>query len=310
MSSSPKTLTYLHVDGLDVKLDLYAPDATGSAPILIWFHGGALFCGSRDDDMFPAWLLDAAHKRGWIFVSADYRLLVPCTGHDEIADVRALSSFLASDAFRAALPAGLAPSGATLISGGSAGGYVAIQYALHASPKPEAVFNLFGMIDLLNDHYLHPHPEGLRFFGGFYASFPGLEQLLRAPPSSGSPVRAPTFVCADGREVLMLHGIQEGTIPDHLVGRPGFRKDRPLFPLLHARGLPPVITVHGTADTAVPLGDSENLKKILGEAGVRNELITVPDAEHVLFNKDDFSALASGTEEAYARAVEFLAGAL
>lgn len=205
---------------------------------------------------------------------------------------------------------------------------MAIQYALHASPKPKGVFNLFGMIDLLGDHYVHPHPEGLRFFGGFHASFAGLEQLLRAPPSSGSPVRAPAFVCADRREILMLHGIQEGTIPDHLVGRPGLsaklaalptpearadtleEKDRPLFPLLYARELPPVITVHGTADTAVPLGDSEKLKKILDEAGVRNELITVPDAEHALFNKDDFSALASGTEEGYARAVEFLAGAL
>ncbi|EIN13422.1 alpha/beta-hydrolase [Punctularia strigosozonata HHB-11173 SS5] len=339
MSSTAKTLTYSHVDGIDVKLDLYAPDATGSAPVFIWFHGGGLFCGSRDDDLFPASLLgsmgperiaplDAAHKRNWIFISADYRLLVPSTGHDELADIRALSSFLNSDAFRAALPSGLVPSGVTFVSGGSAGGYMALQYALHASPKPKAVLNLFGMTDLLSDHYVRPHPEGLRFFGGFHPSFPKLDQLLRSPVSAYSPVRVPSFDTPDGRNVLMLHALQDGIVPDYLMTRPGLSAklgalstpeeraaaldegDRPLFPFLRAAELPPVVSVHGVADTAVPFADSEHLKQLLDAAGIKNELFPIATGEHGLLDKDNLGALAPGAEEAQARALEFLASTL
>ncbi|EIN04832.1 alpha/beta-hydrolase [Punctularia strigosozonata HHB-11173 SS5] len=327
MSSSPKTLIYSHVGGIDVKLDLYAPDANGSAPILIWFHGGGLYCGSRDDDLFPFSLCDAALKRKWIFITADYRLLLPFNGHDILADIRALSSFLSSDAFRNSLPSGLVPSNSIFTAGASAGGYMALQYALQASLKPKAVLNMFGLSDLLDDHYVHPHPDGVPFFGGLNKSF-DLDKLLHPPPSSGSPMRAPTYECADGRHMTMIYVIQEGVIPDYLTNRPGLSKTlgalptkdarahalddeiRPLFPLLFVRELPPVVSVHGMADTAVPLAHSETLKALLDEAGIKNELIPVPDAEHGLLSKDNFGVEAPAAEDAVGKAVEFLASCL
>ncbi|EIN13448.1 alpha/beta-hydrolase [Punctularia strigosozonata HHB-11173 SS5] len=328
MSPSPKTLIYSRVGDLEIKIDVYVPETTGEAPIVLWYHGGGLTSGSRDDDLLPTWLLDASLARRWIFVSADYRLLVPCTGHDELDDIRALSSFLSSDVFRAALPAGLTPSGATLVSGGSAGSYMALQYALHASPKPKAVLNLFGMVDLLAPHQLLGRSGGIRFFGGFRASFPGLDSLLaNATPCAESAVRAPSFTCADGRHHLTMHKTQNGLATDYLTGRPGFGRalaqlptldarvaalddrDRVLFPLIRAHELPPTISVHGTEDSAVPLSDSEHLKKLLDEAGIKNELIPVPGAEHGLLTID-LKAEADGVPEAYARSLDFLESCL
>jgi hypothetical protein len=57
--STQFTLTYAVVDGLDIKLDLYAPAVELQArqvPGILFFHGGRLVCGARDDIFLPNWL--------------------------------------------------------------------------------------------------------------------------------------------------------------------------------------------------------------------------------------------------------------
>ena len=52
-------------------------------------------------------------------------------------------------------------------------------------------------------------------------------------------------------------------------------------PLTYVRaGLPPVITIHGDADPTVPYTQSVRLHKALNDAGVGNELVTVPGGKH------------------------------
>ena len=52
-------------------------------------------------------------------------------------------------------------------------------------------------------------------------------------------------------------------------------------PLTYVRqGLPPVLTVHGDADPIVPYSHGVRLHQSLEEAGVPNELVTVPDGGH------------------------------
>jgi acetyl esterase/lipase len=57
-----------------------------------------------------------------------------------------------------------------------------------------------------------------------------------------------------------------------------------LSPLTYVRpNLPPIITVHGTADTAIPYDQAVRLHKALEEAAVPNELITIPNGGHGKF---------------------------
>ena len=52
-------------------------------------------------------------------------------------------------------------------------------------------------------------------------------------------------------------------------------------PLTYVRaGAPPVITIHGDADPTVPYTQSVRLHKALADAGVVNELVTMPGGKH------------------------------
>jgi acetyl esterase/lipase len=52
-------------------------------------------------------------------------------------------------------------------------------------------------------------------------------------------------------------------------------------PLTYVRaGLPPIFTIHGDADPTVPYTQSVRLHKALSDAGVANELLTIPGGKH------------------------------
>lgn len=75
---------------------------------------------------------------------------------------------------------------------------------------------------------------------------------------------------------------------------------RSMSPIIYARkGLPPVKSVHGTADPIVPYEQSVRLTRTLREFGVDAELISVPGGEHGF---DD----AVWNKEIYPQIFEFL----
>jgi acetyl esterase/lipase len=56
---------------------------------------------------------------------------------------------------------------------------------------------------------------------------------------------------------------------------------RRVSPLTYVRSdLPPIITVHGTADNGVPYQQSVRLHQALDKAGVPNQLVTIPNGGH------------------------------
>src|SRR5258707_10600931 len=67
-------------------------------------------------------------------------------------------------------------------------------------------------------------------------------------------------------------------------------------------GLPPVLTIHGDADPTVPYTQSVRLHKALADAGVVNELMTMPGGKHGF----DCCTLAQRTD-AYTKIRSFLA---
>lgn len=62
---------------------------------------------------------------------------------------------------------------------------------------------------------------------------------------------------------------------------------RRVSPLTYVRaGLPPILSIHGTADPAVPYSHSLRLHEALERHGVVHELITIPDGGHGNFTRD------------------------
>ncbi|KAJ7022743.1 alpha/beta-hydrolase [Mycena alexandri] len=135
-----------------VLLNVYPPDLKPESPhprvpAVVYFHGGGLTVGNRTS-WFPTWLKARIVDAGFLFISADYRLLPSCTVHDIIDDIKDVFLFLARDdlLFKTDTDChfGVDPT-SFAVAGSSAGGLCAYLAALYASPKPKAVLSMYGM---------------------------------------------------------------------------------------------------------------------------------------------------------------------
>jgi acetyl esterase/lipase len=104
-------------------LDLYRHRShPGGCPVLLHFHGGAFRVGKKDHDALP--LLYHLASRGWLCLSANYRLR-PATPGDQLIDVkRAIAWVRAESAAYGADPSAL------FVAGGSAGAFLAAMAGL------------------------------------------------------------------------------------------------------------------------------------------------------------------------------------
>ncbi|KAJ7625224.1 alpha/beta-hydrolase [Mycena polygramma] len=142
---------YKKIGQTPVHLNVYAPDLESQSPYprlpaVVYFHGGGLTVGNRTS-WFPTWLKARMVAAGFIFISADYRLLPSCTVHEIIDDIKDLFLYLAQEdlCFTAdGVRFGVDPT-SLAVAGSSAGGMCAYLAAIHASPKPKAVLSMYGM---------------------------------------------------------------------------------------------------------------------------------------------------------------------
>jgi acetyl esterase/lipase len=137
-------------------LDVWrAPDLPldGRAPVLLQIHGGAWVMGRKDDQAGP--LLTHLAQRGWVCVSANYRLSPAATWPDHIVDVkRAIAWVKANIAAHGGDPSFIA------VTGGSAGGHLSALAALTANDSAfqpgfedadstvQAAIPVYGLFDL------------------------------------------------------------------------------------------------------------------------------------------------------------------
>jgi acetyl esterase/lipase len=160
-------LQYARAAGLNLKLDVYrhASRPTG-CPTLLQIHGGAWCVGSKDEQGIPLMLHLAA--RGWVCVTANYRLSPHATFPEHLVDLkRALAWIREYGAEYGADP------GFVIVTGGSAGGHLATLMALTANePEYQPGFedadtsvqgcvSFYGVYDFTDRHRTQLH-DGLR----------------------------------------------------------------------------------------------------------------------------------------------------
>ena len=271
-------------------LDLYLPDPgsrPGQAwPVVLFLHGGGWGLGGRAevgppfDDWQPSFFERLA-QAGFAVASADYRLSgeahFPAQLHDAKAAVRWLR--------RNAGEYGLA--GDRIVAwGASAGGHLA------------ALLGLTGDV---------PGLEGTV----------GEERL----PGPGQPAAPSPAVSSKVAAVVDWYGPADLlTMDDQSDGTGPFRHDSPDSPesrLLGARlsdlpglaqmaspvshvwpGAPPFLIMHGTADRAVPLAQSQSLADALAVAGRPAETAWIGGSDHMWLGAPD-------VEEIFATSVDF-----
>ncbi|KAF6754767.1 Alpha/Beta hydrolase protein [Ephemerocybe angulata] len=185
-SPLPKTtLVYKTTkEGLDIHIDVWAPKSASpiggdKRPAFVFFHGGGLAVGARDV-WIPEWLFTRLTNKGYLFISADYRLIPPCTGYDIRDDVKDLWAYITNPSPKLSFPEGdettkelQIDADAIAVGGSSAGGYCAYLAAMHCkSPKPKALVEIYGLggqifvrlshlnlLIILSAKSLNQHPE-------------------------------------------------------------------------------------------------------------------------------------------------------
>ncbi len=116
--------TGLRANTLDVYRRRDAPPTGG--PVLLYLHGGAWVIGDKREQGLP--MLHELALRGFVCVSANYRLSPRATWPDHIVDVKRAIAWVRSE-----IAAFGGDPGFLAISGGSAGGHLAALAALSAN---------------------------------------------------------------------------------------------------------------------------------------------------------------------------------
>src|SRR5262249_45355842 len=122
-----RDITYARVRGLNLKLDVYRHrGAPQRCPTLLQIHGGAWVVGNKNQQGLP--LMQHLAARGWVCVSADYRLSPHATFPEHLIDLkRAIEWIRAHGSEYGANPDFL------VVTGGSAGGHLASLVGLTAN---------------------------------------------------------------------------------------------------------------------------------------------------------------------------------
>ena len=82
-------LVFAEVDGRELLLDLYLPQASKPPPLIVYVHGGAGHTGSKDSMPLTALL-----GEGYAIASVDYRLTPEAPFPAQVHDIKAAIRFL------------------------------------------------------------------------------------------------------------------------------------------------------------------------------------------------------------------------
>lgn len=211
-----RDLEYANVDGVSVKLDLYAPkNALRPLPLVVWIHGGGWRGGNKAN--CPALPLTT---RGFIVASINYRLTDVAIWPAQIHDCQAAIRWLRANAKKY----GIDPERIG-VWGGSAGGHLVAMLGtsggvkeleggkgdLAYSSRVQSVCDWYGPSDfvaiakLLNDAGRSSDAKNAvsRLLGG-----PIAENMDKA--KQASPV---TWISKDDPPFLIMHGDEDNVVP-------------------------------------------------------------------------------------------------
>lgn len=237
-----RDVAYARVDGQPLRLDVYRRrDHPERCPVLLQIHGGAWVVGSKNEQGIPLMLQLAS--RGWVCVSADYRLCPRATFPDPLVDLKRAIAWIR----RSIAEYGGDPD-LVVVTGGSAGGHLAALVALTAN-RPEyqpgfeavdtsvrACVPFYGVYDFTDRHRHYRNP--------------GLARLLERRVMKSRLVDAPEAYAA-ASPMSQAHA-----------------------------GAPPFLVVHGDRDTLVPVEEARRFAAALAGEGVPVVYAEIPGAQH------------------------------
>jgi acetyl esterase/lipase len=273
-----RSLIYSIVEGFrPLEMDVFVPaQGEGRFPAVVWVHGGGFLSGSRQHPPleWPAALLfQSLIDAGIAVASIDYRHAkeapFPAQLHDAKAAVRYVRRY--------AHALGIDPD-RIAAWGESAGGHLAALLGLvqndEALEGGEASGRVSSSVTAVIDFYGVSDLELMPKFG---EAFP--EEYRSLIPDLGPDAVDPVETLLEGSSFMAERG-------------PGAAS-----PLRYVHpDAPPFLIVHGDSDFIVPAEQSERLAAALSAHGAPNDLVLLPDVNHVFMNGDPLPEIQRGVE--------------
>lgn len=229
--------------GIDLELDIYRHRSMPKrCPVLLQIHGGAWVIGDKKEQALP--LMNQMAARGWLCVSANYRLSPHATFPEHLQDVKKALAWVREHGERYG-----ADPDFIVVTGGSAGGHLAALTGLtandplyqpgfeHVDTSVRACVPIYGVYDWTDR------------FGLWHRK--GMDRFLEQRVIKGSIEEAPDLY-------------RRGSPMDQI------RPDRP-----------PFLVVHGDKDSLVPVEEARRFADMLKNAGEAPVVYAeIPNAQH------------------------------
>jgi acetyl esterase/lipase len=260
-------LTYQMLPGFrPLTLDVYRPSRQAPAagwPLILYIHGGGWMSGhSRQSGAFENWpgVLASIAARGYVIASLNYRLSSEASFPAAIQDVKAALRWLRANATRFGIDKARA-----LTWGGSAGGHLA---ALAATSCGESSLNP------VTTRGTEAQSDCVQGAIAWYGVFD-----FRSMQSPQAAERSTDAAAAANDPTARFLGCAVAYCP-----RETLRLADPLQQV--GPKTPPILLIHGIEDRTVPVQQSKDFLAALQAAGVKAELITLPDVGHSFVGAD------------------------
>jgi acetyl esterase/lipase len=266
-------LEYASPDGVALRLDLYRPETTGPAPVVLYFHGGGWQVGDKAEGAKER--LAGLARHGIAVASANYRFAEQATYPAQLHDAKAAVRWLRAHGAEHGLDTDRIGAW-----GASAGAYLASMLGLTAGQEGldgevgndldqessvQAVVHWFGQSDLVVN-----------------SRRSWLEREILNPPFEG-PLLGLSNV-SDDRERAWEASPLRWVHPD----------------------APPFLIAHGDRDRITPAGESRALHEALVRSGAESTYLLVGGAGHEgpEFDRPDHLALTAGFLGIHLRATD------
>jgi acetyl esterase/lipase len=209
MSFTQRTITYRTMDSIDLQMDIYAPEGTGTGrPGVLFFHGGGWSGGNRTQF---TWHAQQLAERGYVAATASYRLCkagptYPAAFDDCQAAVRWLRKNGAE--------LGLDPMRLGVV-GSSAGGHLVALLGVRetrddsdptlqgVSSRPQCVVDIHGVHHLPSLHFPGIIKASAAFIGGDVLTMPDAW-------ADASPLE---FIDAKTPPTMLVHAPDDPSVP-------------------------------------------------------------------------------------------------
>ena len=209
-----RDLAYAPEHGKRGMLDVYAPKSgVRNAPVLLQIHGGGWMIGRKEQQAQP--LLVHLARRGWVCVSANYRLSPKATFPDHIVDCKRALRWVRDHVGEYGGDPGFVAA-----TGGSAGGHLSSLLALSAGDpafqpgfesadtRVEACVPFYGVYDFTNAYGTQPDDGIIRVLERYIMKKPFAEH--RAEYERASPIHR---IHPDAPPFLVIHGTHDSLAP-------------------------------------------------------------------------------------------------